>query len=97
MLKAGISGLFYNVVKDMYMNNNLQLKLGQKLTAEFNSEIEVRQVDTLSPNLFKIYINDLKDIFDEGCDGACLRDFKLNSLMYAGDVIIRTDCITEKS
>ena len=62
MIKAGISGLFYNVVKDMYKNNILQLKVGNKLTDEFYSEIGVRQGDTLSPNLFKIFMNNLIDI-----------------------------------
>ena len=75
MQNAGISGLFYNVIKDMYNGNILQLKLGHKMTDEFHSEIGVRQGDTFSPNLFKIYINDLIDIFDEECDGASLGNF----------------------
>ena len=54
----GISGLFYNVIKSMYTDNILRVKLGNKITSEFYSNIGVRQGDTLSPNLFKIFIND---------------------------------------
>ena len=88
MQKAGISGLFYNVIKDMYNDNILQLKLGHSMTDEFHSEIGVRQGDTLSPNLFKIFMNGLIDIFDDECDGASLGNFAINCLMYADDVII---------
>ena len=72
MQKARISGLFYNVMKNMYNCIILQLKLGHNMTDEFHSEIGVRLDDTLSPNLFKIFINDFIDIFDEECDGATL-------------------------
>ena len=48
----------------------------------------VRQGDTLSPDLFKIFINDLVEIFGDECDAVSLGDLKLNCLMYTDDVII---------
>ena len=48
----------------------------------------IRRWYTLSPNLFKNFINDLTDIFDEECDGISLGNFKINCLMYADDVIL---------
>ena len=48
----------------------------------FNSNLEVRQGDTLGPNLFKIFINDLSTIFDEECDAVSLGKFDLNCRMY---------------
>ena len=86
--KCGISGLFYNIIKNMYANNVLMVKIGQVLTDEFRSELGVRQGDTLSPNLFKIFINDLVDIFDSNCDAVTVGDFPLNCLMYADDLIL---------
>ena len=46
----------------MYTDNILRVKLGNKITSEFYSNIGVRQGDVLSSNLFKIFINDLVDI-----------------------------------
>ena len=88
MQKIGISGLYYNIIENMYMDNILRIKLGHKLTDEFHSELGVRQGDTLSPNLFKIFINDFADIFGNDCDAVSLGNFDLNCLMYADDVIL---------
>ena len=88
MQNIGIKGLFYNIVKNMYTDNILRLKIGNGMTDEFSSEIGVRQGDTLSPNLFKIFINDIVDAFDKDCDGATLGKYQLNCLMYADDVIL---------
>ena len=54
----------------------------------FNSEVEVRQWDTQSSNLFKVYINDLPSIFKDGCDPAELNSCKLNCLLFADDVAL---------
>ena len=83
MQNAGITGLFYNIVKNMYTDNILRMKIEHGMTLAFHSEI-----DTLSPNLFKIFINDLTDIFYEDCDGVSLGNFKINCLMFADDVIL---------
>ena len=77
----GVSGLFYNIIKDMYIGNELRIIIGNNLTEEFDSELGVRQGDTLSPNLFKIFINDLPSIFDKDCDAVSLGDCNLNCLM----------------
>lgn len=88
MQNIGVNGLFYNIVKNMYLDNILQVKIGHNLTNDFHSELGVRQGDTLSPNLFKIFINDLADIFDNECGAISLGTFNLNCLMYADDVIL---------
>ena len=64
----------------MYTDNILRMKIGHGMVDELHSEIGVIQGDTLSPNLFKIFINDLTDIFDEECDGVSLGNFEINCL-----------------
>ena len=60
----GVNGNFFNVVKSMYIENDLNVRIGDVLTKSFHLERGVRQGDNLSPNLFKICINDLPKIFN---------------------------------
>jgi hypothetical protein len=48
----------------------------------------VRQVDTFSPNLFKVYINDLPSNFKDGCEPVELNSCQLNCLHFADDVVL---------
>jgi hypothetical protein len=56
-----VGGLFYNLIKDMHKISAVCVKVGQNLTDSFESSIGVRQVDVLSRNLFKNFINYLPD------------------------------------
>ena len=64
LLRIGIAGNFYSVIKDTYVGNNLKVTMKNGFTQLVLSTIGVRQDDTLSSDLFKIFINDLPDIFD---------------------------------
>ena len=88
MQNAGITSLFYNIIRNMYVDNILRLKIGNGLTEEFYSEIGVNQGDNLSPNLLKKFIIDFAEIFDKECGGTTLGDIEINCLMYADDVIL---------
>jgi len=88
----GISDLFYNVIKNMYGNIDLSVKTdASHITDSFKSYIGMCQGDNLSPNLFKLFINDLPLIFDNTCDPVKLHKTSLNCLMHADDVILLSE------
>jgi hypothetical protein len=47
--------------------------------------------DNVSPNLFKLFINDLPDVFDNSCQPVTLDVSKLSCLMYADDIILLSE------
>lgn len=84
----GISDKFYRIIKSMYSNTSLCVKVGNMLTNSFDSNIGVRQGDNLSPNLFKIFVNDFISLIKDDCDPVKLHSTSLNCLFYADDLVL---------
>ena len=65
--KLGVSGLFYKNIKAMYAQVYYLLKVQGGYLDPISSRIGLKQGGVLSPLLFNIYIDDIKDIFDDSC------------------------------
>ena len=48
----------------------------------------LRQGGVISPILFNLYVDGIKEIFDESCDPVKLFDSPLSHLMYADDLVL---------
>lgn len=83
-----IGGKFYDIISSLYSKNKLCVKLSDKHTTFFKSEIGVRQGDVLSPNLFKLFINDLPKYLQGSPDEVLLNDIPVECLMYADDIVL---------
>ena len=59
LLNYGIDGKFLQILKAMYKNVELCIKLHDHLTNWFGSSVGVRQGDALSPMLFNLFMNNL--------------------------------------
>ena len=88
LAKVDIKGPFYDIIRSMYRENDLHVRIHDILTGTFAPKLGVRQGDNLSPNLFKIFINDLPNIFSERDDQAELDGIRISSLLYADDLIL---------
>ena len=85
---ANVGTKFFTIIKSMYQQTEVCVKVGNFRTEYFKSIIGVRQGDNLSPNLFNLYINDLPNYFDQSCFPVSLNDCSLNCLMNADDVLL---------
>ena len=65
LLKIGVGTLFYNIIKKMYEISKSCIRIQSDVTDFFPTQLGVKQGDNLSPNLFKIFINDLPECLDK--------------------------------
>jgi hypothetical protein len=89
-----IGSKLYNIIKDMHKHTEASGKMEEDLSNFVNIERGIfKQWDSLSPNLFKIYINDLPDIFDDSCHPVTLETLSLNCLMFADDILLLSEIV----
>ena len=91
--KLGISGLFYRNIKAMYEQVYYLVKVKGGYLDPITSNIGLKQGGVLSSLLFNIYVDDIKDIFDDSCYPIDIFEKPLSHLLYADDLILmsRTD------
>ena len=88
LLKYGITGNIYHVIKSIYSKTTYSIKVGDKISPAFSATNGLKQGCCLSPILSNIFQNDLHDIFDERCDPISLGSAILNSISWADDLIL---------
>jgi hypothetical protein len=88
--QTNIGTFLYNTIKDMYLsqNNNLQVKVANKLSEKFSSNKGVKQGDVLSPILFNFFINEINKYLISDEDTPILGNKQINSLLYADDLVL---------
>ena len=88
LLQLGIGGYFYRIIDSMYSNSTLCVKIDDNITNSFQSYVGVRQGDVLSPNLFKIFVNDIPKYLSGSMDAVELNGKNVECLLYADDVVL---------
>jgi hypothetical protein len=92
LLEYNINGKLFTSLMNICMNTRACVKVNEMSTDWFDIRSGVRQGDSISPDLFNIYINDLaREI--KACDrGIVIDDIKVNILLYADDIVLLADC-----
>ena len=80
LIKYGVTGKYYNVLKSYYSNSFYSVKTKEGITEYFEANNGVKQGCNLSPTLSNIYQNDIHRIFDNTCDPLTLNGTSINSL-----------------
>ena len=87
----GIKGPFFECIQNMYSNSTTRITLIKTVSAAINVEVGTEQGHPMSPELFKIFINDLSAELDKeplrttvpNLDG-----LRVSHLLWADDLII---------
>jgi len=86
---SGLNGPFLDTIWDMYSKTSLCVKVQKQLTPTFPGEVGVRQGDILSPNIFKLFINDLPEtVVTPSSEPPTLGSKQVGCLLYADDVVL---------
>ena len=89
--KIGIGTHFFNIIKCMYSENEVCLKLKDQISDFLKPSVGVKQGDNLSSSFFNIYINDLTSSFTYECHPVTIGNTKINCLLYADDLILLSE------
>ncbi|MEW8542106.1 MAG: reverse transcriptase family protein, partial [Candidatus Thiodiazotropha sp.] len=92
LIKFGVSGKMYTVIKSMYENAKSMVRHNCSLSEPFACKTGVRQGESLSPFLFSIYLNDLENVLATGgVDGVEVNMLKLFLILYADDIVLLSE------
>lgn len=89
--QIGINGIFLNNVISMYTKTEYSIKLKDGYIEPIKSNLGLKQGCPLSPILFNIYIDHVKDIFDESCEPIDIHGKLINHFLYADDLVLASN------
>ena len=88
LMKLGINGTFLRNIESMYKHISYSIKLRNGHLDLIGSNLGLKQGCPLSPILFNLYIDDIKNIFTDQCDPIPLSDTYINHFLYADDLVL---------
>ena len=87
LAKIGITGNFYEILRNMYANSYAHIKLSGHLSNKFMVAKGTEQGHPLSPDLFKIFVADLSPLLEfPNCPE--LSKIPVSHLLWADDLIL---------
>ena len=84
----GINGIFLGNLKSLYGKTKYRITYKDGYLDAIESTIGLKQGCPLSPILFNLYIDDIKDTFDDRCDPVSIDSSPLNHILYADDLVL---------
>ena len=88
LLDLGIDGNFFNIIKNIYTNDKIAIKHGDKITETFDINLGVKQGCILSPLLFNIFLSDLPKILDNDILTTNPKANHPSCIFWADDIVL---------
>ena len=88
LVKLGIRGPFFAIIEDMYSHSLSKIKINNLLSNPIKMDRGTEQGHPLSPDLFKLFIRDLSDMFYCVGDYPYLSDILITHLLWADDLVL---------
>ena len=88
LVKLDICGNFFSVIEDMYTKSCARIKIDNLLSSKISMERGTEQGHPLSPDLFKIFIRDLSELFQTIGDYPTLNKTIVSHLLWADDLVL---------
>ena len=79
--EIGINGPFFKNIRAMYKTVSYKIKLKGGYLDPIESNLGLKQGCPLSPMMFNLYIDDMKDIFDAQCDPVTITDTNISHFL----------------
>jgi hypothetical protein len=89
----GVDGNLIRAIRSLYEGHNAKIRLNGEESAPFQINLGVKQGCVLSPELFKIFINDLIESIHETDTGVKLDFTTIASLMFADDLVMMSETL----
>ena len=89
MIKSGIDGKLFDLVRSMYDNIKLQVKYLGSLSDLFSCDVGLLQGEIISPFLFALFIDDIEMNLQENLNaGITIDQLQLYLLLFADDAVL---------
>ena len=87
LMKSGVKGKMFEILRSIFKKASSRVKWDGLIGKLFKNDTGVLQGGVISPNLFKLYLNDIHKYLGSDC-GVQLGKLILNYLLFANDLIL---------
>ena len=89
MIKSGVDGKLFDIIRSMYENVKLWVNYVGSLSDLFSCDVGLLQGEIISPFLFALFINDVELRFQENFNnGISVEQLQLYLLLFADDAVL---------
>ena len=89
MTKRGIKKSLIEKVREIYKETKDRVGVGNEVSEEFWTELELRQGCPLSPLLFAVFIANIEEVFERGLEGGIsVGGSRFWTLAYADEILV---------